>query len=48
MMREIYLQQVGPWDSHFVAESQQEAEENFIDMLAIRNNQTVRLTFIIA
>ena len=45
MMREIYLRNVGVWNSRFVAETQSEAKENFVDILEFRNHTQVRYVF---
>ena len=44
MMREIYLRNVGVWNSRFVAETQLEAKENSVDILEFRNHTQVRHT----
>ena len=44
MMRELYLRNVGIWNSRFVAETQLEAKENFVDILEFRNHTQVRYT----
>ena len=44
MMREIYLHEVGDWDKRLVAETLEEALENFIDLSRINHKTLVSIS----
>ena len=41
LMQEIYLHEVGAWDKHLVAETLQEARENFVGLSPINDKTLV-------